>query len=174
MHINNFTTAGLSSGWQILNVSEKLSGTHKSSYRHGGRKRPPDDSLVSINPRTLKNNCFLLLKIVTHLIMMLSYCLGLTHQQHAELRLAAFSNDQGLFTLSPSKGTYHLLPLYLQTTRKHIPFLKKKRPQKPTHSPQALYSLHLTTLSLDPSMWGSSSLCSVVCRCHGDHLPGWC
>lgn len=30
--------------------------------------------------------------------MMLSYCLGLTCQQHAELRLAALSNDQGLFT----------------------------------------------------------------------------
>lgn len=70
--------------------------------------------------------------------MMLSYCLGLTRQQHTELKLAAFPNDQGLFTLSTSKGTYQLLPLYLQTYRKYLPFLQKKRPQKPTHSPQAL------------------------------------
>ena len=70
--------------------------------------------------------------------MMLSYCLGLTHQQRTELKLAAFPNDQGLFTLSPSNGTHHLLPLNLQTTRKYLPFLQKKRPQKPTHSPQAL------------------------------------
>ena len=35
--------------------------------------------------------------------MMLSYCLGLTHQQHAELRLAALSNDQGYLPLAPQK-----------------------------------------------------------------------
>ena len=81
--------------------------------------------------------------------MMLSYCLGLTHQQHAELRLAAFSNDQGLFTLSPSKGTYHLLPLYLDHQEAH-PFPEKEKATETNSFPSGFIQPPLNNPILGP------------------------
>ena len=132
-------------------MSQRSYLVHKSQVRqNGGGKRPPDDSLVSINPKSLKNNCFLLLKIIIDLIMMLSYCLGLTHQQHTELKLAAFPNDQGLFTLSPSKGTHYLLPLNLQTTRKYLPFWQKKKATETNSFPSGFIKPPLNNPILGP------------------------